>query len=129
VALDTKLAQLLVLREMVAGALPERPPSDVDAHRLTESYIRLRAEARRLAEAANISLEDFDRRLPTIELAGERRFRQPPGEVQALLSAAAEAAGLLRQLEGWMNGVFDAIALDEGHDLAEIERARSERRR
>jgi hypothetical protein len=56
------------MREMLAAAA-EAQPSSSSAHALTESYVRLRAEALRIVEENNLPEEEFINTFPEMEMA------------------------------------------------------------
>src|SRR4051812_21990175 len=105
------MATAMRLREQVTGAASTGGPSPYHAHPVTESYMRLRSEARALAEGARMSTDAFDRQLPEIEIAPASRFGTGAGASQTtrLLGAAVEGIGLLQALEGWLNALIDGL--------------------
>jgi hypothetical protein len=109
---------------MVARGVPSEKSklSPQDAVALAETYIRLREPVRALAVELGIAGGEFDAVLPEHE-----KPRQPYTNPRVLLelgSEASRAAALLRSLAGYVEGLIEAVVLDERITMDQVKAAR-----
>jgi hypothetical protein len=125
---DEPLPRLLRLRGMVARSVPEEDVKATDAYGLTESYLRLRASARSVATDLGISGEGFDAELPEIASVPPESSLQGPRDLidtrHNETTKASHAASLLKQLAGYVEGLIEAVVLDQRLDMEQVRAAR-----
>lgn len=95
-----------------------------DAGGLADAYIRLREPVRALAIELGIPEAEFDAELPTIQPPGQPSTHNPD-HLMKLSSEAGKAAGLLRSLAGHVEGLIEAIVLEQQISAEEVEAARA----
>jgi hypothetical protein len=81
---------------------------------LKDSYIRLRPQVRDVAVALGVEAEEFDAIFPDEVTSSQRND----------LSFAKSAAALLRTLDGFLDGLIEAAAIDEEVSPAQLSGAR-----
>jgi len=122
--LNDPLPRLLRLR----GSLARSVPADgaklgyQDAAGLADAYIRLRPQARQLGISLGLDAEEFDSEFPTIQAP------QTPIPVPEVMlevgSDASRAATLLRTLAGHVEGLIEAVVLDQRITMEQVQAAR-----
>jgi hypothetical protein len=120
------LPRLLQLRGMVARAAPP-DAADLqaqDAYGLIESYNRLRQAVRDFAVKSGATEEEFDRDFPRIDSVSEAFPAPAPRILMDYGSKARNAAVAIRQLAGYVEGMIEALVIEQQLDRAQIEAAR-----
>ena len=120
--LNQPLPRLMRLRGMVARTVPPDDATITGADQgLIETYNRLRGAVRELAVSLSIDGQEFDRELPVL----------PPvsvafGPMNVIESAKdpKTAAATLRSLAGYVEGLIEAVVLEEQITMEQIEAAR-----
>ncbi len=111
------LPRLLRLRGAIEGSV-EAPESitPFSMPGLKDSYIRLRPQVARVAESLGVEREEFDAMFPeqVIVDVGQRND----------LSWAKSAAGLLRQLDRYLDALIEITVLKEQVPVESMSRAR-----
>jgi hypothetical protein len=99
---------------MVVRAVPAESAelTQTHAHGLNETYRRLRESVRDLAESLGIGSDEFDRELPSIEPPRLTPAANPRASFE-LANDANTAAGLLRQLAGYVEGLIEMVVLEQ----------------
>lgn len=119
------LPRLLRLRGMVARSVPADGAklSYQDAAGLADAYIRLREPVRKFAIDLGVDQTEFDAELP--ELDRPREPHTSPDLLMKLGSEASHAASRLRSLAGYVEGLIEAVVLDERITMEQIDAARA----
>jgi hypothetical protein len=86
---------------------------------LKDSYIRLRPQVRDVAISIGVEAQEFDGIFPAQVESGSRND----------LSFAKAAAALLRQLDGYLDGLIEATAINEQVTIEQLKIAREATRR
>lgn len=114
------LARLLRLRGAIEQSIeaPETitPFSMVG---LKDSYVRLRPQVRDLSISLGVEAEEFDAIFPV----------QVESEDRNSISFAKAAAALLRQLDGYLDGLIETSAINEQVSIEQLKIAREAARR
>lgn len=120
--LNDPLPRLLRLHAMVVRITPgdDVTLSGPEAEGLAEAYIRLRDIAHKLAVDLEVD-SDFDAELPAHQLP---RIGPGPRGVLEMGVAANKAATLLKSLVGWVEGMVQAVALDQRITVEQLQAAR-----
>ncbi len=114
------LARLLRLRGAIQRSLDSAGAVDAFSEGLRHSYVRLRAEARKLAVGeVGVSEEEFDGMFPADVAVEETN----------LITIAKAAATQLGQLDGYLGGIVQTQAINEQVTLEQLEVAREAARR
>jgi hypothetical protein len=118
------LPRLLRLRGMVARSVPGDATELTykDAGALADAYIRLREPVRKFAVDLGVDATEFDAELPQLAMP-----RDPIATRTVMLklgSDASRAAALLRSLAGYVEGLIEAVVLEEKITTAQVEAAR-----
>jgi hypothetical protein len=124
VDLNEPLPRLMRLRGMVARSVP---PDDAkithsDAAGLADAYIRLRESVRSVAVDLGADNDEFASVLPPLEPP-----RTPSPAASVLLKVASEAsraANLLRSLAGYVEGLIEAVVLEQQITMEQVQAAR-----
>lgn len=118
------LPRLLRLRGMVSRSVPGDGAKIgyQDAAGLADAYIRLREPVRALATEMGVAGEEFDAELPPHQLPSAPRT--DPSLLMQLGSEAARAAALLRSLAGYVEGLIEAVVLDQRLSMEQVQAAR-----
>jgi len=122
--LNQPLPRLMRLRGMVARSVPPEG-ADVtynDAAGLADAYSRLRDAARSLAVDLGMDGSEFDATLPG--MPPPRAPYTDPRVVMELNSAASQAATRLRALAGYVEGMIEAVVLDQQITMEQVQAAR-----
>jgi hypothetical protein len=105
---DDPLPRLLALHGALANSFPQERATDfTDAPGLVDSYLRLRAEVYTLVSDWGGDVDRFEHQLPELQPEGTVA---PAGQrsQQGRTARGRAAAGLLRQLFGYVSGLFRA---------------------
>lgn len=123
--LSDPLPRLMRLRGMVVRAIPsnEAAIGQSAAHGLNESYRRLRDAVAAVAEQLGIPAKQFDTELPSIDPLSTRPSRTPRA-VLTLEGEAQTAATLLGQLGGYVEGLIEAVVLEQEISMEQVKAAR-----
>jgi hypothetical protein len=108
VDLNEPLPRLLRLRGSLARSLPTGEISPTDAKGLSGSYERLRGSTIELTAALGVDVREFEHQFPsmagsTVNLNDLIRSKE----------VASTAATLLRQLVGYVEGLIEALVVDQ----------------
>jgi hypothetical protein len=122
VDLNEPLPRLLRLRGSLARSLPDGDVDNADAKGLAESYARLRIATRELAVALDLDAGEFDAQFPTS--AGEPTVGTRLTHTLRNLEVAKTAASLLRQLGGYVEGLIEALVLEQNITMEQVKAAR-----
>jgi hypothetical protein len=109
---------------MVARSVPESDVKSTDAYGLTESYLRLRVSVRSASIDLGGSEESFDAEFPQIESVSPNYPAVGGRIMMDMTSKASHAATLLRQLAGYVEGLIEAVVIEQRLDVAQIQAAR-----
>lgn len=125
VDLNAPLPKVLRLRGMVARAVPADTVTltNTDAQGLTDGYNRLRNSVRSFAIELDLDAAEFDQEFPPLDPVG-LPYNVGMGEMQIGTSRAKTAATLLRSLAGYVEGLIEAVVLDQEISMQQIEAAR-----
>jgi hypothetical protein len=109
---------------MVARSVPPEGAEITyeDAAGLTDAYIRLRDGVRSLATDLGMDGSEFDAILP-----GMQSPQAPITEPRVLMelgSTASHAATLLRALAGYVEGLIEAVVLEQQLTMGQVQAAR-----
>lgn len=118
------LPRLLRLRGMVARSVPSDGAKLTfeDAAGLADAYIRLREPVRTFAIGLGIEGTEFDAELPELDRPGDPYTR--PELLMKLASEAKHAAVRLRSLAGYVEGLIEAVVLEEQITMEQVQAAR-----
>jgi hypothetical protein len=86
---------------------------------LKDSYIRLRPQVRDVATSLGVEPDEFDAIFPA----------QVESEDRNSISFAKAAAALLRQLDGYLDGLIEATAINEQVSIEQLKIAQEAARR
>jgi hypothetical protein len=114
------LPQLLRLRGAVELCIED--PSTINAFSmdaLADSYRRLRARVRGVAVGLGVEEEEFDAIFPVQAEAAARNQ----------IAIAKAAAALLRQLDGYLDGLIETAAINQQVSVEQLQAAREAARR
>jgi hypothetical protein len=118
VALDPDLATSLRIQnmaEVAASDVAVEAPAYSAAYEAAQAYIRLRAEARSLAQRALWSVDAFDRELPEADfgdLGDPSAPMHPRNAAMEGIRVGPRARVLLNQLAGWAAGNVEAFRIE-----------------
>jgi hypothetical protein len=99
--------------------LPAGEISPADAKGLAGSYERLRGSAREIASSLGVDVTEFEQQLPP--MAGSMISRN---DLLGSKEVASTAATLLRQLGGYVEGLVEAVVLDQKITVDQMKAAR-----
>ncbi len=122
--LNEPLPRLMRLRGMVARSIPadDAKLTYSDAGGLADAYIRLREPVRALAVDLGAAEAEFDAEVPPRQ-APPKPYPGPSVMLQ-LESEATHAATLLRSLAGYVEGMIEAVVLDQQITMEQVQAAR-----
>jgi hypothetical protein len=125
VDLNEPLPRLLRLRGMVARSVPpdNAKVDSTDAAGLTDAYNRLRDAVNEAAAQVGIDPEEFNRELPPLAPAAGLGAMMPEQMLRAASQAKA-AATSLRALAGYVEGLIEAVVLDQQITMEQVQAAR-----
>lgn len=123
--LNEPLPRLLRLRGMVARSVPadEAGLVSTDAPGLTDAYNRLRDSVCESAAPLGLDPEEFDRELPALPPAADPRMSGLATQ-RAMVANARSAATSLRALAGYVEGLIEAVVLDQQITMEQVQAAR-----
>lgn len=112
------------LRGMVARSVPgpETKVTYQDAAGLANAYIRLRESVRAVATELGVDGAEFEAELPYGKTP--RAPYTDPRVMLELASEASQAAALLRSLAGYVEGLIEAVVLDQQISMEQVQAAR-----
>lgn len=125
--LNEPLPRLLRLRGMVARSIPadEATVTNTDAPGLIDAYNRLRDSARKVASDLNLDVQEFDLELPPLPpFEGEHMLSSDPRTLPITKARAKVAATALRSLAGHVEGLIEAVVLDQQITMDQVRAAR-----
>jgi hypothetical protein len=93
-----------------------------EADGLADAYSRLREASRELASTLGIDAREFDSELPPYEPAAAGMMG--PRALLERASQASHAATLLRSLAGYLEGLIEAVVLDQQISMEQVRAAR-----
>jgi hypothetical protein len=110
---------------MVARAVPPEDArlTNTDELGLTDGYNRMRNSVRTFIAELNLDAGEFDQEFPPL-MAAQAPHRIGMPDIQMGTSRAKNAATLLRSLAGYVEGLIEAVVLDQEISLQQIEAAR-----
>jgi hypothetical protein len=125
VDLNEPLPRLLRLRGMVARSVPsENAKVDpTDAAGLTDTYNRLRDAVNETAAQLGIDPEEFASELPP-RAAASGRGAMMAQDMLRMASQAKSAATSLRALAGYVEGLIEAVVLEQKISMDQVKAAR-----
>jgi hypothetical protein len=123
--LNEPLPRLLRLRGMVARSVPPdgNAVGSSDAPGLTDAYNRLRDAACETAAQLGLDPDEFDRELPALPSAADPRTAGMATQ-RAMLASARSAATSLRALAGYVEGLIEAVVLEQKITMEQVQAAR-----
>jgi hypothetical protein len=110
---------------MVARSVPPdgADVGSADAPGLTDGFNRLRDSVCEIAAQLGIEPEEFDRELPALPPAADPRTTGMATQ-RAMIAAAKTAATSLRSLAGYVEGLIEAVVLDQNITMEQVQAAR-----
>ena len=125
--LNEPLPRLLRLRGMVSRSIPagEATVTNTDAPGLIDAYNRLRDSVRKVASDLNLDADKFDLELPPLPpFEGEHTLELDPRWMSVTKARAKTAATALRSLAGHLEGLIEAVVLDQRITMEQVQAAR-----
>lgn len=111
----SRVGPLLRLKAL-ADAAAATQPSFTSSSALVQSYERLRDQVREFLADDTERLREFENAFRPIGAASSSAERGPARQAQATTTSAAraeQAALLLRQIGGWLDGLVQELTYDE----------------